>query len=115
MARNIRREDPAYLAAMREAKELFDAEMAKSAMKSRGRSAGTAAAAKAAAAAAAAAAVTEPTALEADEALEEIIDAVNETISMAPAEDDAPRTQDAGARAPVRRRTRRPATAKATR
>lgn len=39
MTRSIRREDPAYLAAMREAKELFDAEMAKSAMRSRGRSA----------------------------------------------------------------------------
>lgn len=37
MTRRIRREDPAYLAAMREAKVLFEAEMAKSAMKGRGR------------------------------------------------------------------------------
>jgi hypothetical protein len=32
-----RNEDPAYLQAMREAKELFDAEMAKAAMKRKGR------------------------------------------------------------------------------
>jgi hypothetical protein len=37
MHRRLRREDPAYLAAMREAKAMFDAEMAKSAMKGRGR------------------------------------------------------------------------------
>ena len=37
MTRRLRREDPAYLAAMREAKAMFDAEMAKSAMKGRGR------------------------------------------------------------------------------
>ena len=37
MTRRIRREDPAYLLAMREAKELFEREMAKSAMKGRGR------------------------------------------------------------------------------
>jgi ribonuclease E len=42
MTRRIRREDPAYLAAMREAKVLFEAEMAKSAMKGRGRPAKTA-------------------------------------------------------------------------
>ena len=47
MTRRIRRDDPAYLAAMREAKELFDAEMAKSAMKSRGRPPAPAAAAAA--------------------------------------------------------------------
>jgi hypothetical protein len=35
--RRQRREDPAYLTAMREAKELFDAEMAKNSMKGRGR------------------------------------------------------------------------------
>ncbi len=39
MTRWTRREDPAYLAAMREAKILFDAEMAKSVMK-KGRPAG---------------------------------------------------------------------------
>lgn len=37
MTRRKRREDPVYNTAMREAKELFDAEMAKSAMKGRGR------------------------------------------------------------------------------
>lgn len=37
MTRRIRREDPAYLLAMREAKVLFEAEMAKSSMKGRGR------------------------------------------------------------------------------
>jgi len=37
MARTIRREDPEYEALMREAKVLFDAAMAKGAMKSRGR------------------------------------------------------------------------------
>ncbi|MDB4880241.1 MAG: hypothetical protein JWL60_1687 [Gemmatimonadetes bacterium] len=37
MHRRLRREDPAYLAAMREAKAMFEAEMAKSAMKGRGR------------------------------------------------------------------------------
>ena len=35
--RRQRREDPAYITAMREAKELFDAEMAKNSMKGRGR------------------------------------------------------------------------------
>ena len=37
MKRRTTRDDPAYLQAMREAKELFDAQMAKSAMKGRGR------------------------------------------------------------------------------
>lgn len=37
MTRRIRREDPAYLLAMKEAKVLFEAEMAKSSMKGRGR------------------------------------------------------------------------------
>ena len=37
MTRKRRNEDPAYLQAMREAKELFDAEMARSAMKRKGR------------------------------------------------------------------------------
>jgi hypothetical protein len=37
MNRRRRNEDPAYLQAMREAKELFDAEMAKAAMKRKGR------------------------------------------------------------------------------
>ena len=46
MTRRIRREDPAYLAAMREAKVLFEAEMAKSSMKGRGRPKASAAAAK---------------------------------------------------------------------
>ena len=50
-SRRVRREDPAYLAAMREAKVLFDAEMAKNSTKGRGR---PSAAAKAAAEAAAA-------------------------------------------------------------
>ena len=50
-SRRVRREDPAYLAAMREAKVLFDAEMAKNSTKGRGR---PSAASKAAAAAAAA-------------------------------------------------------------
>ncbi len=44
--RRIRREDPAYLAAMREAKVLFEAEMAKSSMKGRGRPKASVAAAK---------------------------------------------------------------------
>ena len=35
--RRIRREDPAYLTAMREAKVLFEREIAKSSMKGRGR------------------------------------------------------------------------------
>lgn len=35
--RRLRREDPAYLQAMKEAKAMFEAEMAKSAMKGRGR------------------------------------------------------------------------------
>jgi hypothetical protein len=37
MIRRKRNEDPAYLQAMREAKELFDAEMARAAMKRKGR------------------------------------------------------------------------------
>lgn len=37
MTRRKRREDPAYLTAMREAKEQFDAEMARNSMKGRGR------------------------------------------------------------------------------
>lgn len=37
MHRRLRREDPAYLQAMKEAKAMFEAEMAKSAMKGRGR------------------------------------------------------------------------------
>ena len=48
--RRQRREDPAYLTAMREAKELFDAEMAKNSMKGRGRPKTVVAAAPAAAA-----------------------------------------------------------------
>ena len=47
--RRQRREDPAYLTAMREAKELFDAEMAKNSMKGRGRPKTVVAAAPAAA------------------------------------------------------------------
>jgi hypothetical protein len=95
MARSIRREDPAYLAAMREAKELFDAEMAKSAMKSRGRTANAAAKAPVVV-------VAEPTALEADAALDEIIDDVKAAEVVA---------KPAAAPAPARRRTRRPAAA----
>lgn len=49
MHRRLRREDPAYLAAMREAKAMFEAEMAKSAMKGRGRPKAAVAAAAAAA------------------------------------------------------------------
>jgi hypothetical protein len=37
MLRRRRNEDPAYIQAMKEAKELFDAEMAKAAMKRKGR------------------------------------------------------------------------------
>src|SRR3954463_6864989 len=48
--RRQRQEDPAYLTAMREAKELFDAEMAKNSMKGRGRPKTVVAAAPAAAA-----------------------------------------------------------------
>lgn len=47
--RRTRREDPAYLQAMREAKVLFDAEMAKNSMKGRGRPSAAAKAAQAAA------------------------------------------------------------------
>lgn len=47
-SRRTRREDPAYLTAMREAKVLFDAEMAKNSMKGRGRPSAAAKAAQAA-------------------------------------------------------------------
>ena len=50
-SRRTRREDPAYLQAMREAKVLFDAEMAKNSMKGRGRPSAAAKAAQAAVAA----------------------------------------------------------------
>jgi len=96
MTRSIRREDPAYLAAMREAKELFDAEMAKSAMRSRGRSA------------------ARPV-VNTQEVHEDEIDAdVPEDIAAVIASSEAPQasakvseSKDVVVKAPVRRRSRR--------
>jgi hypothetical protein len=94
MTRSIRREDPAYLAAMREAKELFDAEMAKSAMRSRGRSAAR-------------------PAVKTEEVHDDDMDAdVPEDIAAVIASSEAPKAvapvkEKEVVKAPVRRRTRR--------
>ena len=103
--RRQRREDPAYLTAMREAKELFDAEMAKSAMRSRGRSA-----------ARPAVTTQEVTEDDMDAEMPEDIAAViaSSEETKAPAKATKPTTgakEKDVVKAPVRRRTRRAAAA----
>ena len=101
MSRRIQREDPAYLQAMREAKELFDAAIAKNSMKGRGRPAKVA--------------VAKPAETIDDEVdVSDVIDeAMGETGEHAvpPAETPAPATTRAPGKSPVKSAANAPAKA----